>query len=348
MNIHESYMQRALELAALGMGQVAPNPLVGAVLVHENRIIGEGYHQQYGGAHAEVNCIESVYESDRKFIPKATLYVTLEPCCHHGKTPPCTALIISKGIKSVVIASQDPYKQVNGSGIKILQEAGVEITTGILETAACRLNRRFIHFHQKQKPYIILKWAATEDGYIAGEQGHPVKISNAFTDQIVHRWRSEEQAIFAGTQTILNDNPRLTNRLWPGKNPIRMTVDRQLRIPQDYHLFDQVATTVIFNEKKDEQNHRVEYVKTEAGADLYETLVQYALQHHIQSIIVEGGRQILEYFLTNDHWNEIRMITAEGKNLGSGIRAPRHEFVRFDETIFIHNDKISIAYRNSN
>lgn len=345
MNIHESYMQRALELAALGLGQVAPNPLVGAVLVYEDLIIGEGYHQQFGGPHAEVNCIAAVNENDKTLIPESTLYVTLEPCCHHGKTPPCTSLIISKGIKKVVVASKDPFEKVNGTGFKILQEAGVAVEYGILEAAACHLNRRFFHFHQKKRPYIILKWAATEDGYMAGEQGLPVKISNTLTDQLVHRWRSEEQAIFAGTQTILNDNPRLTNRHWPGKNPIRITIDRQLRIPQHYHLFDRLSQTVIFNEKMNNQSNGVHFVQIAKGADLHETLVHYSNQHGIQSILVEGGSQILDYFLSNDLWDEIRLITAKGMELGGGIPAPKHEFVRFDETMSLQNDIITTAYR---
>jgi len=345
MNQHETYMRRALELAALGLGHVAPNPMVGALLVYENRIIGEGYHQLYGGPHAEVNCIASVKQEDRALIAESILYVTLEPCCHFGKTPPCTALILKHGIKKVVIASLDPFEKVNGSGYQQLIDSGVEVICGVLEKEARFLNRRFFTFHQEQRPYIILKWAVTADGYISGKEGSRMKISNANTDMLVHRWRSEEQGIFAGTQTILTDNPMLTNRHWTGKQPVRMTIDRSLRIPNDFNIYNADASTVIFNDVKDDVTDHLQFVKIERGEDLYETIRKFAYKHQIQSIIVEGGRKILDYFLHKHQWDEIRRINANEVYAFEGIKAPDCKELASAETISIGNDSIEIIYR---
>ena len=240
-------MHRCLELASLGMGNVAPNPMVGAVLVYDNRIIGEGYHMQFGGPHAEVNCINSVKPADRELISKSSLYVSLEPCNHFGKTPPCSDLIIKNRIPEVVIACTDPFEKVNGSGINKLMEAGVKVITGILEKNAISLNTRFFTFHQQKRPYIILKWAQSANKKISGKNGEPVRISHALTDRLVHRWRSEEAAIMVGTNTALKDNPSLTTRLWKGKNPIRIVVDNQLKIPSAFTLFNGEAPLIIFN-----------------------------------------------------------------------------------------------------
>jgi diaminohydroxyphosphoribosylaminopyrimidine deaminase/5-amino-6-(5-phosphoribosylamino)uracil reductase len=241
-------MKRCLDLAMQGCGSVAPNPMVGAVLVYSNKIIGEGYHQQYGGPHAEVNCINSVLAENKKFIPNSTLYVSLEPCNHHGKTPPCSDLIIQHKIPELVIGCKDPFELVNGTGIEKLKKAGVNIHPFLLEKEAVELNKRFFHFHQKKRPYIILKWAQTDDGFIALPKGIPLKISNEITDQLVHRWRSEEAAIIVGTNTAINDNPSLTNRLWGGANPIRIIIDKNLKVPTDHKIYDQSSVTYIFNE----------------------------------------------------------------------------------------------------
>lgn len=225
---NEFYMQRCLELAAMGAGQVAPNPMVGAVLVHQGRIIGEGYHRQYGQAHAEVNCVNSVAEEERSLIPLATMYVSLEPCAHHGKTPPCADLIVAQGIKQVVIGCMDTFSAVAGKGIEKLEKAGIKVETGVLEAECRQINRRFFTFHEQQRPYIVLKWAQSRNGLVAGAGGVPVRISNKYSDRLVHKWRSEEMGILAGTRTAINDNPRLNNRLWTGKDPVRIIIDLSL------------------------------------------------------------------------------------------------------------------------
>ncbi len=241
LTIDESFMHRCLELARLGAGYVAPNPMVGAVLLHEGRIIGEGWHKEYGKAHAEVNCINAVKESERQFISQSTLYVSLEPCAHHGKTPPCTDLIIRHKIPRVVIGCRDSFKEVDGKGIEKLKAAGIEVETAVLEQECRELNKRFFTFHTKQRPYIILKWAQTSDGFIAPlippkvgisePQTQRLFISNEYSNILVHQWRSEEAAIMVGTNTALLDNPELTTRLWPGPSPVRLVIDLNLRLP---------------------------------------------------------------------------------------------------------------------
>ncbi|HMH23501.1 MAG TPA: bifunctional diaminohydroxyphosphoribosylaminopyrimidine deaminase/5-amino-6-(5-phosphoribosylamino)uracil reductase RibD [Puia sp.] len=247
MNIAETYMHRCLELARLGAGHVAPNPMVGAVLVHKDRIIGEGWHRQYGQAHAEVNCIHSVKEEDLPLIQQSTLYVSLEPCAHFGKTPPCADLIIVKKIPRVVIGCRDPFEEVNGKGIEKLRAAGVEVELGVLEKECIHLNRRFFTFNTLHRPYILLKWAQSSDGKLAPEDRSRVFISNEYTNRLVHRWRTEEASILVGTNTALYDDPALTARLWKGPDPIRLVLDKDLRLPQSLRLFDRKVRTIIFN-----------------------------------------------------------------------------------------------------
>src|SRR5437868_6012424 len=230
-------MHRCLELAKLAAGNVAPNPMVGAVLVHEEKIISEGYHKQFGEPHAEVNCINNVKEEDKHLIEKSTLYVSLEPCSHFGKTPPCTDLIIKNKIPKVVIGCVDIYKEVHGRGIKKLQDAEVEVVTGILEKECIELNKRFFTFHEKYRPYIILKWAESANGKI-GIDTERVLISNEYSDRLVHKWRSEEAAILIGTNTALKDDPSLTTRLWQGNNPVRLVIDMDLRLPSHLKIFN--------------------------------------------------------------------------------------------------------------
>ena len=260
-------MERCLQLAKLGAGHVAPNPMVGSVLVYENRIIGEGYHRKYGEAHAEVNCIASIDDQDIQFIERSTLYVSLEPCAHYGKTPPCSDLIIRKKIPRVLIGCRDPFKEVNGKGIEKLEAAGVNVVTGILEKNCKELNRRFFIFHTKKRPYIILKWAQTSDKKIAVNSDKPLKISNEFTNRLVHKWRSEEAAILVGTNTALADDPLLTNRLWSGKNPVRLVIDKELKLPAGAKIFNIDAPTVVFNLYKStintELSNEVYYYKIE-------------------------------------------------------------------------------------
>lgn len=240
-------MHRCLQLARLGAGAVAPNPMVGAVLVHEGRIIGEGYHRQYGCPHAEVDCLQSVLEGDKHLIPQSILYVSLEPCAHFGKTPPCADLIIGHKIPHVVVGCRDPFPAVNGKGIEKLQAAGTHVEAGVLEAACRKLNERFFTFHQQHRPYVVLKWAQTADGKMAKDGPERLLISNAMTNRLVHRWRSEEMAILVGTNTAWADNPSLTTRLWPGPNPVRLVVDLHLRLPKNLHLFDASAPTLVFN-----------------------------------------------------------------------------------------------------
>ncbi|HRN57787.1 MAG TPA: bifunctional diaminohydroxyphosphoribosylaminopyrimidine deaminase/5-amino-6-(5-phosphoribosylamino)uracil reductase RibD, partial [Agriterribacter sp.] len=243
-------MQRCLQLARAGAGYVAPNPMVGAVLVHHNRVIGEGWHRAYGMSHAEVNCIASVSNEDRHLIGESVLYVSLEPCAHYGKTPPCANLIIQHRIPEVVVGCRDPFPEVNGKGIEKLQAAGIRVTTGVLEKECRELNKRFFIFYTQRRPFVVLKWAQSSDGAIAAPGGLAVQISNPYTSRLVHRWRSEEPAIVVGTRTAMLDDPFLTTRLWPGKHPLRVVIDRALKLPGTLRLFDAAATTLIFNEQR--------------------------------------------------------------------------------------------------
>jgi len=310
-------MERCLQLALLGAGHIAPNPMVGAVVVHQNRIIGEGFHQAFGGPHAEVNAIAAVRQ--QSLLSGSTLYVNLEPCAHHGKTPPCSDLIIKSKIPHVVIGCRDPFDAVNGKGIEKLQAAHVKVTTGILEKESLHLNRRFITFHEKKRPYIILKWAQSKDGFI----GHPdkrIQISNEYANRLVHHWRSAEQAIMIGSGTALVDDPQLTVRLWPGNNPLRLVLDRYLRLPGTLSIFNKAAPVVIFNEIKDAEDDHVTCAKISFD-DLPASAMQYLYERKILSVIIEGGAQLLHTFINSNCWDEARVITS-GHRLMNGIAAP--------------------------
>jgi diaminohydroxyphosphoribosylaminopyrimidine deaminase/5-amino-6-(5-phosphoribosylamino)uracil reductase len=341
-------MQRCIDLAQKGMGAVAPNPMVGALLVYENRIIGEGWHQQFGGPHAEVHCIQSVANEDKQFIPQSTLYVSMEPCNHFGKTPPCSDLIIQSQIKKVVIACKDPFEKVNGSGIKKLEDNKVEVITGILEKEAIQLNKRFFIFHQQQMPYVILKWAESADGFIAKPQGKPVKISNYITDKLVHKWRSEEAAIIVGTNTVLNDNPSLTTRNWQGKNPLRIYIDKRLRVDAKYKILDNSTDTLILNLEKNEKVGVNEFVMIHEETSLIEELLQLLYKKGIQSLIVEGGTNLLQSFIESNCWHEARVIKNTELILQEGISSPtlknkirfKQESIRKDEINYNLNPTI--------
>lgn len=322
MNEHEKYMQRCLYLASLGAGRVAPNPMVGAVLVHNHVIIGEGYHKMYGDAHAEVNCLNSVHESKKHLIPHSTLYVSLEPCNHYGKTPPCSGLIIQHRIPTVVVATTDPFEKVNGSGIRKLQEAGVDVTVGVCENDAIKLNKRFFTFHLKKRPYVILKWAQSVDGKIASHNKQPVKISNQLTDRLVHQWRSEEAGILVGTQTVLSDNPSLTIRLWSGHNPVRVVIDRNLAIPTGYHVFDQSATTIIINTVKHGMERKNLYHQVNKPFITVSDIMDVLFQHQINSVIIEGGTKMLQSFIDAGIWDEARVICNRNLKIPGGIPSP--------------------------
>ena len=321
-------MHRCLQLAMLGAGHVAPNPMVGAVLVHNGRIIGEGYHREYGKAHAEVNCIESVAEADKHLIVDSTLYVNLEPCAHFGKTPPCTDVIIKNNIPNVVVGSVDPFEQVDGKGIERLRQAGVEVITGILEHECKKLNRRFFTFHTKHRPFIILKWAQTVDSKIAGIADKRLLISGELTNRLVHKWRSEEGAILVGTTTALSDDPQLNNRLWIGKNPIRLVVDVDLKLPAASRIFNTDAPTIIFNlkrntiESSDDLHAGPNYYQVANDVSAVHQVLNACYRLNIQSILVEGGRRLLQSFIDENLWDETRIITNQNLFVGEGLSAP--------------------------
>ncbi len=311
---HTFFMQRCLDLAAQGIGNVAPNPPVGAVIVYQNRIIGEGYHQQYGQAHAEPNAINSVLPQDKHLLSQSTLYVSLEPCAHFGKTPPCSDLIIKTGIPKVVIASPDPFELVNGQGIEKLRAAGIEVTIGILQTQAQWLMRRFLTYHQHQRPYIILKWAQTANHFIAPTNKQQQWISNSFAKMLTHRWRTEEQAILVGTNTALADNPQLTARLWIGKQPLRLVIDRYGRLQnKPLHLLDNSLPTVVFTQTHPNQNvnqANLQYIPINFEHQPLQQILHFLYQQKIQSVIVEGGAALLNSFIDANLWDEARVFTA--------------------------------------
>ncbi len=317
----ERFMHRALFLANLGLGKVAPNPLVGCVIVHDNTIIGEGYHQFYGGPHAEVNAIRQVENPD--LIKNATAYVTLEPCSHFGKTPPCSDLLIKSGIQKVVIGTKDSNPLVAGKGIEKLKKAGIEVIENVLESECRQINRRFFTFHEKSRPYVILKWAQTSDGYLDKQRSSDEIgvnwISEPETKSLVHKWRSEEQALLVGRNTIMNDNPSLTVRDYFGKNPTRIVIDSQLAINNVKNVFSEDAKTLVFNRIKNEKTGTIEWIKIHETST--ELILKELYARGIQSVLVEGGSRTLQYFIIDNVWDEARVIVGN-VNFGSGIKAP--------------------------
>jgi diaminohydroxyphosphoribosylaminopyrimidine deaminase/5-amino-6-(5-phosphoribosylamino)uracil reductase len=343
-NIHEQMMQRCLQLAMFGMGKVAPNPMVGAVLLYKDKIIGEGYHSQYGEAHAEVNCLQSVSEDKKHLIEKSTLYVNLEPCSHFGKTPPCTRLIIHHKIPQVVISNIDPFPKVSGSGIAQLREAGIDVTMGICEAEGKELNKRFFTFYEKKRPYIILKWAQTADGFIGLPGNQKVPISNEYTNRLVHKWRSGESAILIGTNTALSDDPRLTNRLWSGKSPVRIVLDKKLRLPEYLHIFDNEVPTLIFNAEKQQRRKDTEWIQIPFSGTILTDMLHVLYEKKILSVLIEGGAKTLQSFISSGIWDEARVISSNSF-CGQGIPAPvltkqqpvRKEEVSGDRIYFFEN-----------
>lgn len=311
-------MQRALELAALGRGSVSPNPMVGCVIVCNGQIIGEGWHQKYGQAHAEVNAVNAV--EHKELLKEATVYVTLEPCSHHGKTPPCADLLVSHQVKKVVIGAFDSNPLVGGKGIERLRKAGIEVETNVLEAESRALNARFFTVIEKQRPYVILKWAQTADGFVARENYDSKWISNANSRQMVHQWRAEEDAILVGPNTAKYDNPRLNVRGVEGQNPTRVLMDRNLHVSNELNLFDGTQPTLVYNTIKDASQHKVDWVQLSAENFIANMLNDL---HHrkIQSIIIEGGAGILNAFIKAGLWDEARVFTAK-TTFGAGIAAP--------------------------
>lgn len=314
-------MERCIELARRGAGYVAPNPMVGAVLVHQHRIIGEGYHQQYGQAHAEVNCINSVAHSDLHLVPESTLYVSLEPCAHFGKTPPCADLIIRHNIPRVVIGSVDPFASVNGKGIDKLKAAGVLVDTGVLEQACTALNKRFFTFHTRNRPFIVLKWAQSANGKMAASGEKRLMISNEFSNKLVHCWRSEEAGILIGTNTALFDDPLLTNRSWSGPSPVRLVLDLSLRLPEYLQIFGEHPTVVLTHFKKEDSGNTRYYQLSQSGTVVKQVL-QALHKMNIQSVLIEGGAQLLQSFIDEGFWDEARIITNTQLIVPNGLNAP--------------------------
>ncbi|MBN1115566.1 MAG: bifunctional diaminohydroxyphosphoribosylaminopyrimidine deaminase/5-amino-6-(5-phosphoribosylamino)uracil reductase RibD [Bacteroidales bacterium] len=324
MQNYIKYMHRCIDLARNGKGMVAPNPMVGSVIVHNNKIIGEGYHRVFGGPHAEVNAINSVKET--QLLPESTLYVNLEPCSHMGKTPPCSDLIIEKGLKKLVIGTTDPNSIVAGKGIEKLKNAGLEVVLGVLEEECFELNKRFFTFHAKKRPYIILKWAQSRDGYIDIDRtpGTPIGpnwISNPISRTLVHKWRSVENAIMVGTNSVVYDNPGLDTRYWPGKSPLRITVDRKARIPENAKLFNGETDTLVFTEKHIQNKPKLTYIRLNFDEPILDAVLEELYTREILSLMVEGGRKLLQSFINNGLWDEARIFMGN-KDFKNGIKAP--------------------------
>ncbi len=343
---HHKYLLRCIELAKLGAGYVNPNPMVGAVIVYQDRIIGEGYHQRYGGPHAEVNAVTDVikrFDNAEQLLSLATLYVSLEPCAHYGKTPPCADLIIRHRIPNVVVGCRDPFNQVNGKGIEKLQEAGIEVITGILEQECLQLNKRFFTWVQKERPYIILKWAQTQDGFFAPNTGSQFWITGPESKNLVHKWRSEEDAVLVGKNTVRIDNPQLNVRKWEGRAPKRVVIDRRLELSPDLHLFDQSVETLVFNEIKTDIQGNIKYISLEDFENFVPQYIMFQLYlQDIQSVIIEGGAITLNSFIEAGLWDEARIFTGK-TNLGKGIIAPVLKGVKYDNYI-IGSDQLKIVY----
>nr|WP_294893896.1 bifunctional diaminohydroxyphosphoribosylaminopyrimidine deaminase/5-amino-6-(5-phosphoribosylamino)uracil reductase RibD [uncultured Pedobacter sp.] len=322
---HEKYIKRALELAKLGLGRVSPNPVVGSVIVYDHLIIGEGYHQQYGEAHAEVNAINQVlanYNNADELLQKATIYVTLEPCAHFGKTPPCADLIVKHKIPNVVIGCIDPFGSVNGKGVERLRNAGINVAIGVLEKECLELNKRFFIKVKKQRPYIILKWAQTQDGFFSPADGSQKWISNDYAKQLVHQWRSEEDCVLVGKRTALADNPELNVRLVNGRNPWRAVVDKNLELPAGHYLFDNKIKTFVFNQKKTAVEGNTYFIQIEDFNYYWPQYILYQLYlQDVQSLIIEGGAKTLQAFIDADLWDEARVFTSIDF-WSEGIKAP--------------------------
>jgi len=326
---HEFYIRRCIELAKKALGKTYPNPMVGSVIVHNGKIIGEGYHQKAGEPHAEINAINSVENKD--LLKESTIYVSLEPCAHYGKTPPCALKIVETGFKKVVIGAMDSHDKVNGKGKKIIQDAGIEVVSGVLEEECITLNKRFFTYHEKNRPYIILKWAESADRFM-DKDFQPTQISNSLTKQFVHQLRSNEHSILIGTMTALRDNPSLTTREVKGRNPIRILIDIDLKVPQDYHIFNNEAETLVFNSLRDDESENVKFIKT-SRENFIENLLKKLHERQIQSVIIEGGSLVLQQFIDANLWDESIIIKNKNLFLENGTKAPK-----FDKTSFKTED----------
>ncbi len=336
MTLSRHYMKRCLDLASLGLGSVAPNPMVGSVIVYKDKIAGEGYHKGYSMPHAEVNAIQSV--KNKKILKESVLYVSLEPCCHYGKTPPCTDLIIQHEIPRVVIATVDPYDAVAGKGISKLRNNGIKVDVGLMRQEAMSLNKRFFTFHEKNRPYIILKWAQTADAFIdierlPGTPARPTWITSEKLRMLVHKWRTEEQAIMVGTITALKDNPRLNVRDWSGKQPTRIVIDENLTLSRSLNLFDNSQNTLVFNQIKNESIDKTHWIQIDfANPAFLKNVLEVLKDKGIQSVIIEGGQKLLQAFIRENLWDEARVFQGS-KFFIKGLRAPTLSHDSFSQEI---------------
>lgn len=323
ISVHNFYMQRCLKLASTAGGNTAPNPMVGAILVCDGKIVSEGYHRRYGQPHAEPNAIHSV--TDKSILLRSTLYVNLEPCSHFGKTPPCANLIVDSGIPRVVIGTFDPNPKVAGRGVKILEDAGVEVVVGVLENECRELNRRFFIFQEEKRPFVLLKWAQTSDGYLdrirTNNEQLPLSISNEITSQLTHKMRSENQSILVSTNTVLLDNPSLTVRNWSGKSPIRIALDRQGLIPKTYNLYNGKSPTFIYTENLGENIHNLEFIPHIFDSSSLKVLLDSIYRKGIHSVLVEGGAKLHKSFIDAGLWDEAHVEISKQK-LCNGVPAP--------------------------
>jgi len=338
-HIDEVFMRRAMELAVLGRGHVSPNPMVGSVIVYDGKIIGEGWHKKYGDAHAEVNAVNDV--DDKDLLSKSTVYVNLEPCSHVGKTPPCADMLIARGVKKVVVANLDSNPLVAGEGIKKLRGAGIEVITGILNKDGHELNKRFFTYVEKQRPYIILKWAETADGFIARENYDSKWISNEHSRQLTHKWRAEEDAILVGAKTAAHDNPQLDVRDWTGRNPVRIVIDRFLKLDPRLHVFSKKQKTILYNVLKHEEHSNLSLVRVDEE-DFINNVIKDLFKQKIQSVIVEGGATILKLFIDAGLWDEARIFQSP-RLFEKGISAPELRG-KLHESHSIHSDTLRIIY----
>jgi diaminohydroxyphosphoribosylaminopyrimidine deaminase/5-amino-6-(5-phosphoribosylamino)uracil reductase len=342
----DQIMRRCLQLASSGLGATATNPLVGSVILSEGRIIGEGYHQQFGGPHAEVHAIASV--ENKNLLRSSILYVNLEPCSHHGKTPPCADLIIASGIPEVVVGMTDPNPLVAGSGIARLRDAGVKVRQDVLKDECRFLNRRFIVNQEKHRPYVILKWAQSADGYMDKERTSGEKgvywITGADSRRLVHRWRSEESAVLVGAGTVRNDNPLLNVRELEGQQPVRVVLDPQCSLSSEFHVFHGTNKTLVINESRSEKiSDSLFYIRAEEMRNRPESILRVLLEQHISSVMIEGGRYTLMKFIEAGLYDEIRRLTGNVM-LHAGLRAPEIE-ISFNENYASGSDQVSVAYR---
>lgn len=340
MPTHHPFLRRCFELARLGAGHVSPNPMVGAVLVHDGRIIGEGWHQRWGAAHAEVNCIQSVSGENQHLIVHATLYCSLEPCFHYGKTPPCVDLILKHKIPKVVISNVDPNPKVAGQSVAKLREAGVEVETCILEEEGATLNRSFFHWITHKRPYVILKWAQSADGFL-GTSGERTAVSGPWVQRLVHRWRSESDAILTGTTTVLIDNPQLDARLYGGNNPLRVVLNSEKKISAEYKVLDDSIETLVFGPEIEGHFTRTQFIPTQGRVSIT-TILEELHKANRAILFVEGGANLLQQFIETELWDEIRLIENDNR-LHGGVRAPVLPFnLTLQETFQMGHDSISI------